>query len=623
MQKKYSKVLCLMIALILLAAVFSACGGAKDTKAESSAAGSSQAQGSAPQETTAPAKDLSLTGWYTHSTDLPRPEPEGENLVKSWLKDRTKVSIDQLYGNGGQLWTQKLTLLAASEDMPHVVLNTAFGGAVEARELSKNDLIWELTPEMLQKYCPNAWSRIPESIWMKNAVDGKIYGIPRGVDASYGKDVDKTFTDDKKALLGEMWNDLAHVNIKFYVRDDIMKKLFPEAKTYDELEKLLEEKGKLDPEDFMLPIKTTDEWIKFLYDIKALNLKEGKKTVYPVGLNGGDNWLALSMIGADMVGYKNYNYLTYWDVQKQEIGFGYLNPDVKQAASFFNKMLRDKVVEPESIIHKGDQWNAKVKQGLYGVTVNWTPVSEANDMFKKENKPYKYRPFITQVPNKTEWPFYKTPPAPYGTVNFMKTIKEEELPQVLSYFDLQYTEEFEEVYFWGPKEAGLYDEAADGKRTFKDASWEKFFNQGDQSVKIEDKDKKGIRLDSNIYGVYSSSKWDPRIVNKVQQKLAIDGYMYRLDPDNAHTKGMYFPPMNIWDGEFQGLKSVTDFWNKRAMWDDPFKIAITAKSDEEFEKKWEASVNNLKENGIDTVLKEMTDIAKPKAEEIDKVFGSK
>jgi putative aldouronate transport system substrate-binding protein len=632
MLSKKLRIGSLMLALVMLAAMLAACNKspsqATPTVTGAEATTATAASTAAPE----PKKDLELTAWFTSGDDLPTQDPTGKNVVKDWLKQQSGVNIKQVYGNGGQNWGQKLNLLAASGDMPNIVINGNYEGSAQFKKLSENNLIWELTPEMIEKYMPKASKRIPKAMWDANAVDGKIYGIPTSVGASTsaGKLVDNNFTDEQVPYLGMIGND-EFSGVFYYVRDDILKKLYPDLPSMEELQKKLDADGKLTRDDFRIPVKSTEDWIKFLTDIKALNLKVGDKPVYPFGLNGSDNWLALSMFGAELVGYNNYNYLTFWNAANKTIDFGYLQPEIKQAGLIVNRMLRDKIIEPESLIHKGDQWNAKVMNGLYGMVINWAPVNDANALFKKENRGYQYRPITSSVPRLSKYPYENAPPAPDMTVGIMKTVKEEDLPQVLAYYDAMLSEEFEEVLFWGPKEAGLYEETADGKRVFKDPTWEKVLNQGDNSVKIDRNDLMGLRIgDSNsgypmaiAYRPYNNdSKWSPNLLNKVKPKFPLEQYAYIYEPNDPHTVYKIVPPNAIWDAAtFGAKKTVTDFWTKRAVWDDPFKIALTANSDAAFDEKWAAATKILKDNGIDQVLKDMTEVSNGLLPKIEASFG--
>ena len=59
-----------------------------------------------------------------------------------------------------------------------------------------------------------------------------------------------------------------------WVRDDVLKMLYPEAKTWDELLNLMKEKGEpIGDEIYDVPIESADDLIQLFKDIKNLGLK--------------------------------------------------------------------------------------------------------------------------------------------------------------------------------------------------------------------------------------------------------------------------------------------------------------------------------------------------------------
>ena len=65
----------------------------------------------------------------------------------------------------------------------------------------------------------------------------------------------------------------------------MLHRFYPEAKTYDELCELVEERNAPIGDELLdIPINSTEEFIKFMYDIKNADLKEGSKKIYATGL---------------------------------------------------------------------------------------------------------------------------------------------------------------------------------------------------------------------------------------------------------------------------------------------------------------------------------------------------
>lgn len=572
-----------------------------------------------PAETAVPLKDLTLDIWETQGTDfIPNPYTK-DNVLLQYVAQKTGVSIGNLFGNGGSLWGPKLTTMVAGNTLPHIVDNRGGGqGPAQFAKLAEGNLIWELTPEMLEKYAPNIWKRVPKNQWEAIKVDGKIYGVP------YSFPVDPAIDPNLDPMVASYFswpkNDVTVQYGTVWVRDDILKMVYPEAQTYDELMKLLNDKKLPIGDDLLdVPIKTTQDYIDFMYKIKALNLKEGDKPVYAYGYPQGDNWPALSLLGADMMGYSNYFYLTYWSQSDQELKFGLKEPIFKQAALVQNRMVRDKVIDPESLVHTAAQFLEKLVNGRYAiVAVDSAGGGDTiNAALEKEGKTYRYRPLYEQIPNLPDFPAYVEPLFYNASRGILKTVKEEDVPQVLKWLDFNFSEEYEEAHYWGPKEAGLYEEAADGTRKFKDAKNQKYYVEGQTTDK--DINPAELPLQNPIAMMYmeSTTKWNPIILNNTGKYTMATGRKFSVD--SPHVQGLQLlPSMQMWAPEYANLTIVKKFWDVRQSWEDPFKVVFTAKSDEDFEKKWTAAIKKLDDVGVAELLSEMNKIAKPLADKLKK-----
>ncbi|MBQ8588119.1 MAG: hypothetical protein IJ454_01875, partial [Clostridia bacterium] len=293
-KRLLASAMCIILCLSLLAS----CGDKK--------AGSIDANGNY-----VPGKEMEITVWQTQGTDYTAKELKG-SIVKEWLEDKTKVTVSNIYGNDGGQWDAKLSKLVAGNNLPEIVACGAYQGPAHFAKLNELEQVWELTPEMLQKYAPNVWERVPEKYWDAIKVDGKILGIPFSNPAS--KETIPLASEEELKNINELSytpkNDITiDFNVSLFIRDDILRMFYPEAKTYEEIEKLLTERNEPIGEELLdIPIYTTEDYIDFMYKIKDLQLKEGDKKVYAYGYVGDDNWSALAHLGADMYGYKGHYY---------------------------------------------------------------------------------------------------------------------------------------------------------------------------------------------------------------------------------------------------------------------------------------------------------------------------
>ncbi|MCD9021620.1 hypothetical protein [Cohnella silvisoli] len=618
----------LSLAMVMLLGLLAACSGNKEPN-ESSPTGSASATQtgeSSQTPTPTPKKQLDLTIWNTQGTDVIAIEKPKEDIPGDWLAKKTGVRIKEFYGNGGQQWEAKLTTLIASDTLPNLVLTQSQQGPAHHAKLHEGNLNWELTPEMLQQYAPDVWKAIPQFVWDSIKVDGKIYGIPynlmvdKEMDPSLSDEFLNTFSSprDKVTWSGLTSNPMA-------IRDDILKKLIPSAKNYEELMKLIKDRQAPLGDDMVIPIKSTEEYIKFMNDIKGLGLKEGNKPVYAFGYDGGDNWLALAVLGPEMLGYKGYYYTGYMNIPQKKMELGYLNPVIKEAGRIQNQMINDNVIDPESLVHNNEKFKEKVMNGQYAIIVpGWVGGFQlVNDNLAKAGKPYRYVPFITEVPQLPEFPAFKEgPPTFIEALSLLKTIKEEDVPQVLGWINTMFTEEWEDVKFWGTKEAGLYNENADGTRTFKDPTMQKFLVDLDFSA-MDWKDAKGLSF-NNIPGgtpgfwtgvgkwTVGASKFYPPFFNKKITYSSIESAL-KFPVSSKWTQDFVaVPNIQSWSAEYANIPEIQKFWATRASWDDPFKVTLTAKNSEEYSKKWDAAVANLRKViDVDKMLEEQTKIALP------------
>jgi len=565
---------------------------------------------------------LELTVWETQGTDYALREQPDENVVGDWLIEKTNVEVTNMYGNGGGQWDTKLTKLVAGGNLPDIVHCGAGQGPSHFAKLQELDLIWELTPEILKEYAPNVWNRIPQRLWDKMTVNGKILGIPYFIDATKESQPDATeedvsFINDTKVI---PFNDMTFNNEQsLWIRDDILKKFFPEAKTYDELVKILEEKG--EPiGDYLLdiPIESTEEFIKFMYDIRDLGLKENGKTVYAFGYSGGDNWEALSWLGADMYGYKGHYYTGTWNDVKQKMEIPLVGPMIRQAAKTQNEMINDKVIDMESLAHTSAIYSEKVLNGQYAIVpINLVGFPDAiNKQLKENGKKFSYRPFITKVPALEGYGAYKEETTWAESVCLLNTLTEEELHKVLNWINVQFSDEYEEVLNWGPKELGLYTEK-DGVRTFVDDRFNKYFIDGDSEA-LELKETKGLGGVSahRTNGLFSFrvsdySRWTPCIVARKNPLTpsSISGFKFKSDSEHVKNVKVY-PPCQIWSSIYAEIPEVVSFWAEREQWEGKFKLALAAKKNE-FDDKWDSAVKAVNEiSDIESMENKMTDIVK-------------
>ena len=253
---KTRKTISALIALVLSVLMLASC-------ASTSSTGSSEAP-------------LELTVWNTQGTDYVFKDLE-RDIPSEWLTEKTGVSVQNIYGNSGGQWDSKLTKLVAGDNLPDIVWCMSSQGPAHFNKLLGLDRLTLLTEDMLKKYAPNVWERTPSHVWDSfRTEDGKIIGIPFALNSDY---VDTVYYDLSKEqrddLIAKEVSKTSSVQTSLYIRDDILKMIYPECKSYDEIMALIEERQEPIGEEVMdIPIHSTEEFIEFMYKIRDLNLTE-------------------------------------------------------------------------------------------------------------------------------------------------------------------------------------------------------------------------------------------------------------------------------------------------------------------------------------------------------------
>ncbi|MBE7023037.1 MAG: hypothetical protein E7412_01060 [Ruminococcaceae bacterium] len=558
-----------------------------------------------------PQKDMDITVWVTQGSDYVPPVEAKENLVGQWLQDKTRVKIKNTYGNGGGQWEGVLARLIAGNNFPELVACGGGQGPAHFAKIAEADKIWELTPEMLQKYAPDVWESVPQAMWERMKVNGKIYGVPYNFPVD--RRIDPDISDEEIAASGKVYTD---VGTSIWIRDDILQMLYPDALSYNDMLELLEKEGKpIGDYIYDVPIESTEDVVKLMKDIDALDLKVGKKDVYTFGYAGADCWQPLALLGAQLMGYVGHHYISSWDTKNEKIIIPLLDDVVKEGALLQNQLLREGIIDPDSLVHTDAQFKEKVLNGQYAMAI----ISAAghppfvNDTIAKSGKDFRYRPLYTKVKTAEGYDVTEQPLSWGDSVGILKTVKEEDLPQILNWMNVQFTDEWEEIRNWGPKDAGLYVENEDGTRTFVNDEFNKKYIYH-QENNLNDEDCMGLDTTCGPFTMKFklNSKWNPMIYNKVATYGMVPEDGGKFSPDSEHVvTPVPAPPSDVWAAEYAELDTVIKFWSSRSQWEDPFKLTLVAKSDEEFDKKWEAAIKNMKDIvDVDKMAEDMTKIAK-------------
>ncbi|MDR1638879.1 MAG: extracellular solute-binding protein [Clostridiales bacterium] len=648
------RTLAILLALAMLLSLASACGAKESPATAPPAAPAATAKTEASQAPAAPAateepaapaayydlldsvedssdlpdwtgKQLKLKAWYAHGSGEASRSTASKDVVAPEIKRITGVEIDAdtSFDNGGQSVAIKLGMLNAGKDWPDIAF-VSDSGMSDFKDLFEAGIAYDLTG-YLDELAPNLQKRIPfdmfpEALNMATCynLDGKIYSLPMQL-GNPERSIQK-LNPDFVAPNAQNGADGAPI---IMIRDDILKALYPNAKSADEIEALYEQKGRFSREEiYDVPIKTKEDIIKLFYDVKALidekSLTEnGKPVLVTYAFGGQDNWYtfggllpALNRITTQV------NYFTYFDPAANSMKFMFQEDYFKDTTKLFNQLVRDDIMDKNSLLENNASHVEKLNNGQYAITY----VESADESVLRDGgKTYRYRPIWIDSPLQTDK--FLMPLSPiktgYAAVIFKDKVKEEDLPQVIRYLDFLISEVGEKMYTWGPKSAGLFDEV-DGKRIFKDKALESNMVYGEENGKSLEYNLTNNWLGSssamgNGWPYYPTYMWGGSdlvpFFSYERETTAADGKNF-FDPGNL--PGLSYNELGtpvakdhqIWS--FFGMENVDKFWNGRDAFEKALTKTMAASSDEQFEQLFAQFLDIATSNGATPeVLKEI------------------
>lgn len=594
-MKRTVKLLSLVMALLLLVTMFAGCGGSDKGK-DGGSTNSSQAGGKYT-----PTKDMNIKVWYTWADTAPT-KGATQDVVAPEIQRITKVNFDpkSIIVNNGVTGLERLNMYLATGDLPEVIYAQRSSSADVIKKLVESGKVWALD-DYLNKYAPNVMKRVIKDSWDSTKINGKIYGIPSDVGAN------TTFVPELAGTTYEK-NSSGNGAWQLVVRDDLLKAVYPDAKTVPELSDLLKKNGQLTYDDLKVNMNTPNDLLDFMRKVKAMNLKTAKgKNVIPL-----DMWTQGWWINpwSQTWGFVGGVWGPDWNNDKNALYWAPTTPDYKEYLKWLHTAYQEKLMDQETFTMSDDQRTTKVNNGQYAITHFWQDINALNDTVKKNGDTFQYRlikaPGLT-IPDSPTYDFQ----GPSGGMFIMisKSVPEEDLKQILNWIDFQYSEEGETLMAWGPESAGLW-KIVDGKRRFTDEALHQNALMGTQTEK-----------DLTYYGLSGGSITQYDLGRLVYTHETIRGY-----------KSLYESPKNV-DNPFGeewsvitkntvrqtqiGLSSL--FINQIPEWGkltgedgvigcvkNEWAKAIISGSDSDFEKYYNDGMNRLKNLGLDKALTDLT-----------------
>ena len=449
------------IAAFALAAVMAlgatACG-ANNPAPTATPASTQQAQTQAPAESTPePMKQLKLT--MTGRVQSGSRTPVEDLLTPIW-REKTGVEIEIIPVNDDQDKVQWIQLQEVAGSIPHIIQGNgymnnsdAFGAMMSMnvlREITLDDIYanMPLTIQRLQN-----WGVDIEAWYAANldVTSGKMMYFPQ-----LPEHVATNLVDDQKIRDGA--GVLKFEPYAWYFRDDILKQIFPDAKTEAELQlRILETGNNCTFEDVNdIPIYNMEDFYDYLTKVKELGVTVDGKPVTPAQIQMGDMdsiWWSTFTI-ADMM-FQDLGQFVY---NSSNFSYFAATPNWKNYMSWLNVFYNDGLLSTETFIQKDDQRDAKVINGEYAVFQSWLNVGEARNVSKAEGRGYGFRKVYLFHQDTLSNDLQDASNvavslrSPWGGYGVTTTVTDEDYAQVLGWLDWNLSEEANILRAWGPEE---------------------------------------------------------------------------------------------------------------------------------------------------------------------------
>lgn len=557
---------------------------------------------------------LELTVWNTQGTSYTF-QDLAEDIPSDWLEEKTGVSVQNIYGNDSGQWDAKLTKLYAGNNLPDILWCQSGQGPAHFNKLLDLGVLNLLDEEMIKEYAPNIWKRTPSYVWEHfKTEDGKITGIPFHF---ANNDIETVYYDrdpeELKELVAKKGTQQSSIQTAYYIRDDILKQIYPDCLSYDEMMALMEEKqGPVGDEIMDIPIHTTEEYIDFLYKIKDLEIVENGRKVYAFGFAGdpADNWESFVYLGNSMYGTNWHQYTTHWNTKTNKIELPLMGDLIKQMAKTQNQLILDEVIDPESLAHTNAQFQSKIYQGVYAIccVTRAGALAKINEQLAETGEKFRYRPFWIDIPNPEGYEPFEVATAFSQAIAFFNTLSEEEVIQALKWADLQFTDEFLEILVWGNPEDYYEDE--NGHRFYTNQKFTDAWINGKGTIDVIN--SRGLNGKGSKLRITPSSlnPYCYAMMSGVNRLTPTTSSGFKFSPDSKYyTSVQSVPPCYAYSSEFGNVPDLIDFWARREEWEVAAKKAIAA-SEGQFEAKWNemlATVNRVCD--YKQMEKDMTEIA--------------
>ncbi|MEC0176615.1 extracellular solute-binding protein [Paenibacillus favisporus] len=295
-MKTWANSLRLLLTVVTGTAVIAGCSGGK-TGEGSSGAGD---------------QDSPYTVVNVYKTHLGKGKlPKNDDPHVKYIAEKTGVQYNLVTTSSGGDPVESMNVMIASGDLPDIMRPV---GGVEQTLISQGGAL--ALDELLPKYAPHVWERIPEEAWniVRSATDdGKIYYVP------------KIYMIPERAPM---------------IRQDWLDKL-----------------------GLQMP-KTKDDYVNVLTAfLNGDPNGNGTKDELPTTGREFGTWMD-HLFG--MYGVAMWEGKPEWDIYDGKLQYAGVTENMKAAIQFIRELYEKKLLDNETFLNKGEIWTAKINNNLVG-----------------------------------------------------------------------------------------------------------------------------------------------------------------------------------------------------------------------------------------------------------------
>ena len=557
---------------------------------------------------------LEINIWYAGGTTVHEDfwKVDENNLYWNEIERVTgiKVNWEECYDNGGNNIDAKLPMVIASGDLPTMIVGHGIQNQME--ELFENGYLLDLTKyyeagyldQLTEKWYPmdlfdaQIYSQLRTENGEYYKIQYKYDGVTEMFDlmdaAGYGVEEYDAEYYKQYATTPKMRSGMVNYNC-IWVRDDIIKALYPDALTMDEIEELYMSGASFTEDQiYDLGLENMDDFIEFLYDVQELIEtgdyvdKNGNKLSVTYGPHTEtDNWtyatnlpnLIDGMFGFDYFSYLNRNATDASDFLKRTID----SEEYVEYLSKINALVREDIIAQDSMLDNSAMNDEKILNHRYAVTY-YNNMSDEKGM----GDGYRYRPIFVkgEVGEEIQAVSAKSLSSYMGICN--DKLSDEQVEQIIHMINYVNSTVGLKCKSWGPASAGLFTVDADGNRTLTD---EKLYNEMVLKNGEDELTKKYGFYDRlfNFVGNQGGGLLSPRYYElpKLEKNVKL-AYLYFSPGVFAHEieavndTFLAATGIDIY-GTGQVIEGLETFWKARAGFEDQMKKVLVAEDEAAFE----------------------------------------